>query len=52
MTARAVKPGVFLTPGQITPAVLAKIRALNGVAQACGVTPELRDGTICGTPPT
>ena len=35
---RAVKSGVFLKPGQITPAVLAKIRALNDVAVARGAT--------------
>jgi L-glyceraldehyde 3-phosphate reductase len=35
---RAVKSGVFLKPGQITPAVLAKIQALNEVAQARGAT--------------
>lgn len=33
---RAAKSGVFLKPGQITPEVLAKIQALNEVAQARG----------------
>jgi L-glyceraldehyde 3-phosphate reductase len=35
---RAVKSGVFLKPDQITPAVLAKIQALNEVARARGAT--------------
>src|SRR5690606_16033796 len=35
---RAVKSGVFLKPGQITPALLAKIKALNELAQAHGAT--------------
>ena len=35
---RAVKSGVFLKPNQITPEVLAKIHALNEVAQARGAT--------------
>jgi L-glyceraldehyde 3-phosphate reductase len=35
---RAVKSGVFLKPGQITPQVLAKIQALNEVARARGAT--------------
>lgn len=35
---RAVKSGVFLKPGQITPEVLAKIQALNEIAQARGAT--------------
>ena len=35
---RAVKSGVFLKPTQITPEVLAKIQALNEVAQARGAT--------------
>jgi L-glyceraldehyde 3-phosphate reductase len=33
-----VKSGVFLQPGQITPAILAKIQALNEVARARGST--------------
>ena len=36
---RAVKSGVFLNPGRITPEVLAKVRALNDVAVA-------RDSTL------
>jgi L-glyceraldehyde 3-phosphate reductase len=35
---RAVKSGVFLKPGQITPALVAKLRALNDLAQAHGAT--------------
>jgi L-glyceraldehyde 3-phosphate reductase len=35
---RAVKSGVFLNPGRITPEVLAKVRALNEVAVARGAT--------------
>jgi L-glyceraldehyde 3-phosphate reductase len=35
---RAVKSGVFLKPSQVTPAVLAKIRALNDLAQKRGAT--------------
>ncbi len=35
---RAVKSGVFLKPGQVTPEVLAKIRALNDLAQKRGAT--------------
>jgi L-glyceraldehyde 3-phosphate reductase len=35
---RAVKSGVFLNPGRITPEVLAKVRALNDVAVARGAT--------------
>jgi L-glyceraldehyde 3-phosphate reductase len=35
---RAVKSGVFLKPGQITSDLLAKIRALNGLAQRHGAT--------------
>src|SRR6187431_2018675 len=35
---RAVKSGVFLKPAQVTPEVLAKIRALNDLAQKRGAT--------------
>ncbi|WP_438481318.1 L-glyceraldehyde 3-phosphate reductase [Oleiharenicola lentus] len=35
---RAVKSGVFLNAGKITPDVLAKVRALNEIAVARGVT--------------
>jgi L-glyceraldehyde 3-phosphate reductase len=35
---RAVKSGVFLKPGQITPALLAKIQGLDALAQAHGAT--------------
>ena len=35
---RAVKSGVFLNPTQVTPEVLAKIRALNDLAQKRGAT--------------
>jgi L-glyceraldehyde 3-phosphate reductase len=35
---RAVKSGVFLKPTQVTPEVLAKIRALNDLAQKRGAT--------------
>ena len=35
---RAVKSGVFLKPGQITPALLAKIQALHELARAHGAT--------------
>ena len=35
---RAVKSGVFLKPSQVTPEVLAKIRALNDLAQKRGAT--------------
>jgi L-glyceraldehyde 3-phosphate reductase len=35
---RAVKSGVFLKPGQITPALLAKLRALNELARTHGAT--------------
>jgi L-glyceraldehyde 3-phosphate reductase len=35
---RAVKSGVFLKPSQVTPEVLAKIRALNDLAQQRGAT--------------
>ncbi len=35
---RAVKSGVFLKPGQITPELLKKIQALNAVAVARGAT--------------
>jgi L-glyceraldehyde 3-phosphate reductase len=35
---RAVKSGVFLNASQVTPEVLAKIRALNDLAQARGAT--------------
>jgi L-glyceraldehyde 3-phosphate reductase len=35
---RAVKSGVFLKASQVTPEVLAKIRALNDLAQARGAT--------------
>lgn len=35
---RAVKSGVFLKPSQLTPEVLAKIRALNDLAQKRGAT--------------
>jgi L-glyceraldehyde 3-phosphate reductase len=35
---RAVKSGVFLKPGQITPELLKKLQALNALAQAHGAT--------------
>jgi L-glyceraldehyde 3-phosphate reductase len=35
---RAVKSGIFLKPSQVTPEVLAKIRALNDLAQKRGAT--------------
>ncbi|RXK54900.1 L-glyceraldehyde 3-phosphate reductase [Oleiharenicola lentus] len=35
---RAMKSGVFLKPSQITPAMVAKLQALNGLAQAHGAT--------------
>ncbi len=35
---RAMKSGVFLKPSQITPALVAKLQALNGLAQAHGAT--------------
>jgi len=35
---RAVKSGIFLNPSQVTPEVLAKIRALNDLAQKRGAT--------------